>query len=95
METDPGQLIHRYLIGEISDEEMERLDELLAENPELRRKLIFEAGTDAGLREIALERAADEREEKAASVPVSFLNPSSLLAIAAIEAGSGRHPRVE
>ncbi|MDF1739646.1 MAG: FecR domain-containing protein [Verrucomicrobiales bacterium] len=81
MESD--QLIHRYLIGEATAEEVAALDGLLAADPELRRKLIFEAGTDARLREIALERVADESAEKMAPVKVSFLSPVSLLSIAA------------
>ena len=58
MESD--QLIHRYLIGEASKDEVETPDRLLATDPVLRRKLIFEAGTDAGLREIAFERVSKE-----------------------------------
>ena len=52
-------LIHRYLIGEATSEEVAELDSLLAKDPELRRKFVFEAGNDTALREIALERAAD------------------------------------
>ncbi len=58
MESD--QLIHRYLIGEASGEEVATLDRLLSADPALRRKLIFEAGTDARLREIAFERVSEE-----------------------------------
>lgn len=56
---DPNSLIHRYLIGEASEAEVQELDQLLAKDPDLRKKLIFEAGNDAGLREIALERMAE------------------------------------
>ena len=55
---DAHELIHRYLMGEATADEVAELDRLLASDPALRRKLIFEAGTDAGLREIALERVA-------------------------------------
>ena len=55
---DAHELIHRYLMGEATAEEVAELNRLLASDPALRRKLIFEAGTDAGLREIALERVA-------------------------------------
>ena len=40
------------------ENEIAELDRLLASDKALRRKLIIEAGTDAGLREIALERVA-------------------------------------
>ena len=56
---DSTKLIHRYLLGEASEEEVRQLDRLLAEDADLRRKLIFEASADAGLREIALERVSD------------------------------------
>ena len=55
---DAHELILRYLSGEATAAEVAELDRLLAADPALRRKLIFEAGTDAGLREIALERVA-------------------------------------
>lgn len=52
-------LLQRFLLGEATNAEIDELDRLLASDPELRSKLIFEAGTDAGLREIALERVSD------------------------------------
>ena len=58
MEPTPEQLIQRYLIGEADAAEVARLDALLAGDAELRKRFIAEAGTDAGLREIALERVA-------------------------------------
>ena len=54
----PEILIHRYLLGDATEAEVQELDRLLAADPDLRRKLIFEASTDAGLREIALERVS-------------------------------------
>lgn len=54
-------LLHRYLSGESTPEEVAELDRLLASDPALRRKLVIEARTDAGLRGIALERAAEQR----------------------------------
>lgn len=68
---DPNTLIHRYLIGEASEAEVQELDQRLAQDPELRKQLIFEAGNDAGLREIALERMAEP-----ASVEEKIVTPS-------------------
>lgn len=55
---NPNELIQRYLTGEATGAEIQELDRLLASDKALRRKLIIEAGTDAGLRQIALERVA-------------------------------------
>ncbi|MEM7143807.1 MAG: FecR domain-containing protein [Verrucomicrobiota bacterium] len=55
----PEALIHRYLSGVATESEVTQLDQLLAANPDLRKKFIAEAGHDASLREIALERQAD------------------------------------
>lgn len=55
---NPNELIQRYLHGEATDAEVAELDRLLATDPALRRKLIVEAGIDAGLCEIARERAS-------------------------------------
>lgn len=55
----PEELIHRYLLGEASQAEVEQLDGLLAEDPALRRKFVEEVGVDTGLREIALERLTE------------------------------------
>ena len=54
----PGDLIHRYLSGEAGRGEVAELDRLLAGDPQLRTRFIDEAGTDAALREIALQRVA-------------------------------------
>tara|TARA_R110002049_G_scaffold285698_1_gene466649 strand:+ start:8893 stop:10227 length:1335 start_codon:yes stop_codon:yes gene_type:complete len=53
------QLIQRYLLGEATKADVEELDRRLASDPKLRTQLIREANTDAGLREIALERRSD------------------------------------
>ena len=55
---NPNELIQRYLHGEATDAEVAELDCLLANDPALRRRLIVEAGIDAGLCEIARERAS-------------------------------------
>ncbi|MFN7565032.1 MAG: hypothetical protein ACK5TH_24915, partial [Prosthecobacter sp.] len=55
---NPNELIQRYLHGEATDAEIAELDRLLASDPALRRRLIVETGIDAGLCEIARERAS-------------------------------------
>ena len=77
-----NKLIQRFLTGEATGAEVEELDRRLASDKALRRKLIIEAGTDAGLREIALERVAQPK------VPVQkrvaqFYQPVAWLAAAA------------
>jgi ferric-dicitrate binding protein FerR (iron transport regulator) len=79
---NPHQLIQRYLTGEATDAEIAELDRLLAGDPALRKKLIFEAGTDAGLREIALERAAQGTPAETKTISPLF-RPAAWLAAAA------------
>ena len=55
---NPNELIQHYLHGEATDAEVAELDRLLASDRALRRKLIVETGIDAGLCEIARERAS-------------------------------------
>jgi len=55
---NPNELIQRYLNGKATDAEVAELDRLLANDPALRRRLIVETGIDAGLCEIARERAS-------------------------------------
>ena len=55
---NPNELIQRYLHGEATDGEVAELDRLLASDRAVRRKLIVEMGVDAGLCEIARERAS-------------------------------------
>ena len=52
-------LIHRYLLGDVTADEVEQLGRLLSEQPELRREYILAAATDTCLRDIALERAVE------------------------------------
>lgn len=56
---DSKDLIRRYLLGDATNDEIRELDRRLAADSDLRRQLVFEAGNDAGLREIALERMAE------------------------------------
>jgi hypothetical protein len=58
-----SDLIHRYLSGGATEAEIAELDRLLASDRAVRRKLIIEVGTDACLREIALERASQPLAE--------------------------------
>jgi len=55
---NPNELIQRYLHGQATDAEVAELDRLLVIDRDLRRKLIVEMGIDAGLCEIARERAS-------------------------------------
>jgi len=55
---NPNELIQRYLHSEATDAEVAELERLLASDGALRRKLIVEMGIDAGLCEIARERAS-------------------------------------
>ena len=52
-------LIHRYLLGDVTEEDVRKLDRLLKEDSELRREFVFAATTDANLREVAFERAVE------------------------------------
>lgn len=79
---NPNELIQRYLTGEATGEEIAELDRLLAGDKALRRKLIIEAGTDAGLREIALERVA-QPSVSAPKTVARFYRPIAWLAAAA------------
>ena len=56
---DAASQIHRYLLGDLSEEETAEFDRQLAEDPELRNQFVLAAATDAGLREVAIERAAE------------------------------------
>jgi len=50
-------LVHRYLLGDLSEEEVQQLDRLLADDSGLRREFVIAAAAEAGLRENAFERA--------------------------------------
>jgi len=57
---NPNELIQRYLHGKATDNEVAEMDRLLASDRDLRRKVIVETGIDAGLCEIARERASQQ-----------------------------------
>ena len=68
---DSRSLIHRYLLGEATEAEVQELDRLMAEDEGLRREYVRAAAMDTGLREVAFERAAEPE-----SVPSSKANKS-------------------
>ncbi len=70
---NPEELIHRYLLGKATDTEIKALEVMLAEDVEVRRKFIFEAGVDAGLREIALERVSEPKVIEKVPFRATFL----------------------
>ena len=80
----PETLIQRYLIGEATADEVGELDKLLAGDPELRRRLVSEAAIDAGLREIALERIADEQVPPSSKIARPAFRPVAWAAAAAV-----------
>ena len=69
----PEERIQRYLLGEATDAEIGILETMLAEDRELRRMFVFEAGVDAGLREIALERVSEPKVIGGVSFRTRFL----------------------
>ena len=56
MKMKSQELIHRYLLGEATQSEVQELNRRLADDIELRASFVREASTDTGLREIAHER---------------------------------------
>ncbi len=62
---DPKALIHRYLIGEVSETEAAELDRLLEADPDLRREFVIAAAMDTGLRDVAFEHAIDDAVDPA------------------------------
>ena len=71
---NPEELIHRYLLGEATGAEIKALEVMLVEDVEVRRKFIFEAGVDAGLREIALERVSEPKVIEKVPFKARFLS---------------------
>ena len=60
------ELMQRYLRDDATADEVAELEALLADDPALRKRFVFDVQTETGLREIAMERltegAVDERE---------------------------------
>lgn len=80
---DPRELMHRYLLGEITESEVQELDRLLAADPELRREFVLAAATDTGLREVAFERAVEPPQPKAQASSTSLSVKVAWVSIAA------------
>lgn len=68
---DPKSLIHRYLIGEVSETEAAELDRLLEADSDLRREFVIAAAMDTGLREVAFEQAIDDAVDPARGAAVT------------------------
>ena len=92
---NPEELIQRYLLGEATDAEINALEAMLTEDADVRRKFIFEAGVDAGLREIALERVSESKVIENVSFRARFLpiglaaGVAFLLGLAIMHFGAG------
>ncbi|TWU57633.1 FecR domain-containing protein [Rubripirellula reticaptiva] len=73
-----SDLIHRYLLGLCSKAETGDLERLLAADPALRREFAVAAATDAGLRNVAMER---QMEPPALSRPGGSLSWAKLMTV--------------
>lgn len=60
---DANELIERYFLGTISEQEMERLDQHLQDDPSLRELFRATARLDTNLREAAFQ-SEDENESE-------------------------------
>ena len=80
---DPASLIQRYLVGDVSEDEVKELDRLLADDPDLRYEFVLGAATDAGLREVALERAAEPAQAQPQAKPTRWYRGVVWLSVAA------------
>ncbi|PHR88337.1 MAG: iron dicitrate transport regulator FecR [Blastopirellula sp.] len=79
-------LIHRYLIGDITEPELKELELLLENDSVLRREFALNATIETGLREIAFERTVEkpipERHSRN-SIKTNLLVPIILVGLAA------------
>lgn len=57
---DPRHLIHQYFVGNMDDHDVQKLNQLLADNAELRREFRYAAEIDAALRETSIERSVED-----------------------------------
>jgi ferric-dicitrate binding protein FerR (iron transport regulator) len=64
-------LIHRYLLGETTHAETEELNRLLSEDADVRQEFLLAATMDAGLRDLAIQRAATADGTTSHDEPVS------------------------
>ena len=77
---DANELIERYFLGTISEQEMERLDQQLQDDPSLRELFRATARLDTNLREAAFQ-SEDENESEVTRV--SFVKSSLVVGVAA------------
>ncbi len=63
---NPKEMIHQYLLGNLDEEGVEKLNRLLANDPELRVDFAQAANVDAALRDTSVERSI---EAVSANVP--------------------------
>lgn len=59
---DSQTLIQRYLLGDLTEDEVAELDRLLNAEAELRREFALAAAMDTGLREVSFERSIEPAE---------------------------------
>lgn len=77
---DANELIERYFLGTISEQEMERLDQHLQDDPSLRDLFRATARFDTNLREAAFQ---SEDEEESSVTRVSFVKSPLFIGLAA------------
>ncbi len=77
---DANELIERYFLGTISEQEIERLDQHLQNDPSLRELFRATARLDTNLREAALQ---NEDEKESSVTPVYFAMRSLFVGLAA------------
>jgi len=65
------ELIHQYLLGNLDASSVEKLNQMLADDPELRSQFAQATNVDAALREFSIERSLDEVHGRAASTTVA------------------------
>ena len=57
---NPKEMIHQYLLGNLDEEGVRQLDQMLTKDAELRREFAHVANVDAALRETSIERSIEE-----------------------------------
>ncbi len=79
-------LIQKYLLGQVSDEELLQLEQLLRDDPELRQHFVVSSTVDMGLRELAFEQAVESIEppsRRSRMSPIGFAAAGFALAVVA------------
>jgi len=83
---DSQTLIHRYLLGDLTEDEVAELDKLLNDDPELRREFALAAAMDTGLREVAFERSIEPAEAVSQIQPATSRTRFVLTAVVSVAA---------